>query len=173
MVKLYFVGGSKGVGKSSLAKTVAKRGNLLYINTGDRVREYRPHFDKMFCEELMASTEDTIIDTHYAASSSRTPFDFNMGLDEKYQLHLRLNTSHCGKVVLVEAAPDIVLKRREIDGDPRRCLDITQIEKENIMNNAYARIYASQLNFPFLKFINEGMGLEEASSSLLEVIQNE
>jgi len=171
MARLIFVGGSKGVGKSTLARAIAEDKGFEYVNTGERFRKYRPNYDRLFCGELISTDKDTIIDTHYAASFSKTPYDFEMGMDEKYQLHLRFNSSHNGKVILVEASPEIVLSRREMDGDSRRCLDIEQIIKENNFNSAYARIYASSLDFPFQEFRNEGLSLNEAIRKMGEIIE--
>jgi adenylate kinase len=170
---LIFIGGSKGVGKTVLARAVSSILDFEYVNTGERFRRYRPDFDKKFVQELIDTKKNFIIDTHYAASSNKTPYDFHMGIDEKYQMHLRFNARYSGKVILIEATPEIVLERRKKDGEERRCLNLEQIIKENNFNSAYSSIYASCLNMPHLLLKNENLSIEEATNKLLEIIKNE
>ncbi|MAG07464.1 hypothetical protein CMI46_01460 [Candidatus Pacearchaeota archaeon] len=171
--QIIFIGGSKGVGKTSLARAVSEELNLEYINTGDRFRKYRPQFDKKFCQELIDLDHGVLIDTHYAASSSKTPYDLNIGLDEKYQMHLRFNSNYGGKIILIEASPEVILERRAQNGDPRRCLDIEQIVKENNFNSAYSKIYASCLNLSHHIFKNEGFSIDKSIIKLSGLIKNE
>ncbi len=171
--KIIFIGGSKGAGKTSLTKAVSSELGFDYINTGERFRLYRPKFDRKFVQELIDSKGKFIIDTHYVASSSKTPYDFHMGIDEKYQMHLRFNSEYEGKIILIEASPEIVLERRKNDGDERRCLELEQIIKENNFNSAYSKIYASCLNLPHNVFKNEGLSMDEAIIKLTETIKNE
>jgi len=171
--QLIFFGGSKGVGKSSLAKAVSSRLDFEYINTGERFRKYRPHFDKRFIQELIESDGSFIIDTHYAVSSSKTPYEFQMGIDKKYQMHLRFSTTYSGRIILIKTSPQIVLERRRKDGEERRCLELGQVIKENNFNLAYSRIYASCLNMPYHLLKNEGLSIEDAVSKLTEIIENE
>ncbi len=171
--ELIFIGGSKGVGKTSLARAISSLLDLEYINTGERFRRYRPEFDKRFIQELIDTEGKFIIDTHYAASSSKTPYDFHMGIDEKYQMHLRFNSEYSGKIILVEANPELVLQRRQKDGEERRCLELEQIIKENNFNSAYSKIYSSCLNLPHYLLRNKDLSIEDAIIKLGEVIKNE
>ncbi len=171
--KIIFIGGSKGVGKTSLAKAVSLELGFDYINTGERFRLYRPEFDRRFVQELIDSKGKFIIDTHYAASSSKTPYDFNMGVDKKYQMHLRFNSEYNGQIILIEATPEIILGRRRKDGDGRRCLELEQIIKENSFNFAYSRIYASCLDIPHKILKNESLSMDKAIIKLIEIVKNE
>ena len=126
--ELIFIGGSKGVGKTSLAKAISSQLDFEYINTGERFRKYRPFFDDLFCQELINLKHSrVIIDTHYVASSSKTPYNFHIGIDEMYQRHLKSYSKYKGKIILVEANPLLVLERRKQDTDCRRCFELEQI----------------------------------------------
>ncbi len=162
MKKLIFFGGSKGVGKSSLAKEVSKNLDLIYLNTGERFRKYRPNFQKEFIKELVESEGRYLIDTHYAVSSSRTPYNLSIGIDERYLMHLRFNSKYDGVIYLITADPEIILERRKQDRDPRRCLELSQISKENNLNDVYSKIYASCLNLPRSIFNNENLSLTDS-----------
>ena len=76
MNKLVFIGGSKGVGKSTLSKKISKELGFDYINTGDKIRSYRENFHQEFTKDLISLRKNTLIDTHYAASSRKSPYNF-------------------------------------------------------------------------------------------------
>jgi len=170
---LVLMGGSKGVGKTSLARTVSSILGFEYINTGERFRKYRPDFDNKFVQELINAKGNFIIDTHYATSSSKTHYDFHIGIDEKCQMLLRSDSNYSGKVILINADPKIILERRKRDGEERRCLELEQIIKENNANSEYSRIYASCLDLPYLSLRNEDLSIRGAINKLLEIIKNE
>ncbi len=170
--ELIFIGGSKGVGKTSLAKAISHLLDFEYINTGERFRRYRPEFDKKFIQELIDNEGKFVVDTHYAASSSKTPYDFHMGIDEKYQMYLRFNSEYSGKVILVEADPELVLQRRRKEGEERRCSELEQIVKENNFNSVYSRIYSSCLNLSHYLLRNEDLSMENAIIKLGEIVKN-
>lgn len=171
MKKLIFLGGSKGVGKSSLARMISEERELEYINTGDRVRKYKSNFGKFFCRELINLDHDVLIDTHYAASSRQTPYDFLIGLDEKYLKSLRFSADYEGKIILITADPQIILSRRKKDGDSRRSLELAQIIKENNFNDAYSKIYSSWLGLERNVFKNHFASLNEAMIQLRRILK--
>lgn len=170
--ELIFIGGSKGIGKTTLAKAVSSELGFEYINTGERLRFYRPEFDRKFVQKLINSKGKFIIDTHYVTSSSKTPDDFSMGIDEKYQMYLRFNSDYTGKIILIEANPKTVLERRRKEGDERRCFELEQIIKENNLNSTYSNIYASCIDLPHITLKNECLSMDEVIIKLIEILKN-
>lgn len=172
MIKqLLFIGGSKGIGKTSLAKAISRRLQFEYINTGEKFRKYRPEFDNKLVEELINLEKNFVIDTHYATSSRKTPYNFHIGLNEDSQKKLREKSLYSGKIIIIKAKPETILIRRLKDGEERRCLELHQIIKENEYNELYAKIYSFYLNLPYVEFNNEQLSLDKSINNLLEAIK--
>lgn len=171
MSKIIFVGGSKGVGKSTLSKFFSKDLNFEYISTGDKIREYWEDFHEYFTKDLISIERDTLIDTHYAASRRDTPYNFEMGLlkDNLKKIKKNSNLEKC--VVHVFASPDLILERRIEDSSRIRCLELDQIYMENEANLKYSKIYAELLGADFKIFENKNKSIQEnlkAFKSLLK-----
>jgi|TARA_B100001971_G_C18247140_1_gene575156 adenylate kinase len=144
MKKMIFIGGSKGVGKTTLSRRIYSEIEIEYINTGERFRKYRPDFDELFSDELSGLNEEVLIDTHYSASSSKTPYDFHLGLSKEALMKVKENPIR-KEIILVTADPEIIHKRRFKDSIRGRCLEIEQIILENKMNDQYSKVYAEIL----------------------------
>lgn len=170
MGKLVFIGGSKGVGKTSLSRKLSEEIGYEYINTGDRVRLYRPTFEENFVKELSELEGNYIIDTHYAAYSRKDPYNFFMGLSENSLSQINSNSDHSGLIIFITADVETILKRRVLDADPRRHLKKSQIKLENEVGFNNSRIYSSLLGFDYYKFMNQDLSLEDAVEKLKEIV---
>lgn len=153
--RIIFVGGSKGVGKSTLSKRASLLNNFDYISSGERMRKYWENFHKEFTNEIINLNNSTLIDTHYAASRQKTPYQFEIGMLEENLKKISLNNLLRKRVIYVFSSPELILERRQNDIHRIRCLNLEQIYLENEMNLKYSKIYAELLHADFFIFENK------------------
>jgi len=150
--KLYFVGGVKGVGKTSLINELRRNHKIGYINTGDLVRNYRrmKKEDKqitnsvdLFIFNNLIFLKDSIVDTHFAGRTENG--DYVKGLDDYFLNALSLKKNI--ELVLVTASVDDIYERRAKDVLRReRILDKSDIEREIHATNYFIMNYAKIIN---------------------------
>jgi len=150
--KIYFIGGAKGVGKSSLlnSKTIKNKG-LQIVNTGDffnRANKIYTYNVKEKAKQDMLnyliSNTPLIADTHYAGFlngifSGR--FERGLYLEELAFLD---NNSDL-ELILITLDPKVALERRKKDLINQRDLNFDRIKKEIEANQSYFEEYCSQL----------------------------
>jgi len=171
MSKLILVGGSKGTGKSTLSKKVSENLGFNYINTGDKVREYWENFHEYFTLDLISLTENTLVDTHYAASRQKTPYNFEIGFLEDNLKKIRDESNMKKYVVCLFAEPSLILERRLKDESRTRCLELNQIHLENEMNLKNAKIYAKLLDAKLKIFENKNKSIQQNLKAFLDMLK--
>ncbi|MHA1381959.1 MAG: hypothetical protein ACTSRG_26610 [Candidatus Helarchaeota archaeon] len=171
MKEIIFVGGTKGVGKTSLISKALEKFDLGYINTGERVREYRPFFEEKLVRELKSKQEDILLDTHYAVSSRKTPYEFMRGLSEETIFQIRIIYSK-RKVLLLTSTPEEILYRRKRDGNPKRIFDLNQITLEEELNKKYSKEYSDILGCPLHIIENRDGEQEKAVKEMIEILSD-
>jgi adenylate kinase len=166
-MRLVFVGGSKGVGKTSLCREVVEANRLQYVHTGTIVGRYKPFHEAPLIKTLL-SEGDKLIDTHYAASYRVDPYLFYQGISDD-GLRQISEGRIWGKVILITSSPKKILGRRISDAQERRCLDAEQIILENEENLRVAGIYSKLLKIPRF-IINNNGSFEQTKNKLLEIL---
>ena len=148
---MYFVGGAKGVGKSSLLREVSKQTGLLVVNTGDFFREATQSYQNnvkeiakkniilYFCESVPA-----IADTHYAGFLDgiyNGRFERGLHQDELGLLAQNVDL----ELILIDLDPLILRERRIDDANNDRDHLFESIRKEIEANRIYFDEYCLEL----------------------------
>lgn len=150
--KLYFIGGAKGVGKTSLLEEVHRKKNLELINTGDffnKANKLNENNSKDIAKKNMinflSNGTPMIVDTHYAGFLEGIySGKFERGL---YWNELELINSHNDlELVLIDLDISILKQRRINDNLNERDYSIENIKKELEFNRLYFYEYCAQLS---------------------------
>ena len=119
------------------------------------MREDKTRFQENFVQKL-SEMDDVLIDTHYAVSFRKDPYDFSRGLEQK-SLELICQHPSDKKAVLLTADPEIIQQRRLQDLDYRlRCTELPQIERELELNRTYWQDYSRYLDAKSIEISNNG-----------------
>ena len=137
---LYFVGGAKGVGKSSVLNYINRSIDTDIINTGDFFRKEKEVNSSLQPQEIIRSAkqklinyileENTlIIDTHYAGfvNNIYTPrFERGLYKDELNYLEKNRNL----EFILITLDPHTLFNRRIKDNNRNRDFKFSNIQRE-------------------------------------------
>ena len=150
--KIYFIGGAKGVGKSSLlnSESIVSKG-LEIVNTGDFFNKA----NKIYASNVKENAKKDMIsylikkapliaDTHYAGFLNGI-YDgkFERGL---YVEELDFLDSNCDlELILITLNPEIILERRKNDSKNQRDLNYSNLKREIEANYLYFNQYCTQL----------------------------
>jgi len=151
----FFIGGAKGVGKSSVLRTLGEYVNLEIVNTGDFFNRANKMYERSVAKKLakqelinyIINKSPLIADTHYAGFLNGIysgMFERGLYPDELEQLANSVNL----ELILVEADPQLVYERRLKDKTKGvdRDLVLENIKKEIDANRKYFEEYCQQLN---------------------------
>lgn len=162
---LIFVGGAKGVGKTSLLGRLQQVTNLSCINTGEIFTYARQN--KLNPEEeisnYLLNSHFGLVDTHYAGYSSNK---FVRGLS-KDSLH-KISLSKRIDLILIELEPEILMERRINDPNIERIKDIRLINEEIELNRMYFKEYCSDLSIEGL--VVQNIDIDQTINVLLRRI---
>jgi|TARA_Y100000310_G_C20487926_1_gene717739 adenylate kinase len=150
--KIYFIGGAKGVGKSSLlnSKHIMNKG-LEIVNTGDFFNRANKIYNNNVKEnakedmlDYLINNSPLIADTHYAGFLNGIySGKFERGLYEEELNFLDHNSEL--ELILITLDPQIALERRKQDIRNQRDLNYDNLKKEIEANQLYFAEYCSQL----------------------------
>ncbi|MFH0936053.1 MAG: hypothetical protein V1815_00040 [Candidatus Woesearchaeota archaeon] len=150
--RIYFIGGAKGVGKSSLlnSETIMNYG-LEIVNTG----EFFNKANKIYTSNIKKNAKKNMLgyfirkvpliaDTHYAGFLNGIyGGKFERGL---YQEELELLDSNCDlELVLITLDPKVALERRKNDSKNQRDFNYDNLKREIEANYLYFNEYCAQL----------------------------
>lgn len=141
MKNLIFVGGAKGVGKTSVLNKISSSSSVKIINTGKIYRSSQ--IKKINPEESIFNNlirHIGIVDTHYVGYKED---DFVRGLSSKYLL--RLNEFKEIGLVLIDLNADELFERRKLDFFRERIINYSHMERELEMNRVYFEQYCKDL----------------------------
>ncbi|UCE37363.1 MAG: adenylate kinase [Thermoplasmata archaeon] len=175
------VSGVPGVGKTSVMEGVAKEKGLSIVNYGSVMFEVaksqglvenRDQIRKLSVEKQRDIQEaaaqkiyemgDVIVDTH---CTIKTHGGFYPGLPEWVLRKLKPD-----RIILVEATPDEIAKRRAKDASRIRDEDKEREISEHQMMNRYVAMAYSMLTGASVKIVfNHDDGLEDAIMEVLDV----
>lgn len=175
------VTGVPGVGKTSVMEGIAREKGIRIVNFGtvmleiaksqglvegrDLIRKLPVDVQRDVQEKAASriyDMGDVIVDTH---CTIKTPGGYYPGLPEWV-----LKTLKPDRIVLVEATPDEIARRRASDGSRSRDAEGVEEIKEHQMMNRYAAVSYSMLTGASVKIVfNHDNDLEEAVQALLKV----
>ncbi len=123
MKKIYFIGGAKGTGKSTIIKNFSNLTRLKIINTGDYFWEGGDSFSiKQRIVRDLIKNSPVIADTHYAGFlDGMYSGKFERGLYPR-ELEI-LSNGECLELILVDLDINLLMKRRKNDQKNIRDLD--------------------------------------------------
>jgi len=141
--KLYFIGGSKGVGKSTVIKKASELSEILIINTGNFYLKDKQNAEESIVKHLL-DCPVSIVDTHYAGHISGTfKGEYKRGMKQ---------TSIDGlakvkeiELVLITLPVDELLERRINDSSELRDTNRENTLIELEQNFKYFKEYCMQL----------------------------
>ncbi len=147
---LFFIGGAKGVGKTTLTSSICLDLDLERIETGKIVFNYISNKsqiglnDYIYNELLNYQGEDILVDTHYSAYPHQKGMDtsFKRGLDAKHlqDLSKKFNINLCHIIL----NPNELLKRRVRDRKSR--ITTLELVKEELEHNVRAcQMYSQEI----------------------------
>lgn len=142
---IYFIGGTKGVGKSTIISEANKFLNYKIIHSGTFFSFNTPYETAQInlLETLLSTNNPTILDTHYAGFN-KTKNKYLRGL-EKHNLQL-LNENKNLKFILITSSYEEILNRRINDKTRTRDLRKEHVIKEALLNNKYFNEYIKETN---------------------------
>jgi len=143
----FFVGGAKGVGKSTLLKKISLENRLCLINTGDFFNDKQSkESSKLSIINFLTNIQSpVIVDTHYAGCVDNIfsgKFERGLYKPELEKLSQKIDI----QLFLIEV-DQITLYNRRIN-DPKNSRDIIleNIRLDIVSNRKYFQEYCSQLN---------------------------
>jgi len=158
MHKLFFIGGAKGVGKTSLTNNISADLKLSRLETGKLLTDYRANeqaisFEDYITKRILDNDNNIILDTHFAQYSpyAKESMPFQRGLDKENLLRLAdgFDISLC----LLEVNPEELLKRRLADSKIR-VLEPALISEELEFNRRASSLYSAELGIPIFEVQN-------------------
>lgn len=177
------IAGIPGAGKTTVLNEVVKKCNIKVINYGDVMFEIakkdgiannRDELRKLPFEkqkelqkkaaEIISNEENIIIDTH---CTIKTPYGYMAGLP--YDI---LKVLKPDRIILIEAEPEEIIKRRNKDKEIR-IRDVESIEEMKLhqeMNRIAAMSYASFINATVKIVRNREGKIKEAAEEILKVL---
>lgn len=165
MKDLIFVGGAKGVGKTSVLKEVSKMIPIEIINTGKIYTATRirgEDSEKAIFDSLVH--HNGIVDTHYVGYKGN---GFVRGLSSVYLK--KLEAIKKIDLVLIDLNAKDLIERRRKDISMRRIEDYNHMERELGENRHYFWQYCEDLLTQGYVLFNKD--LETCVSKLLEIIR--
>lgn len=178
--------GIPGVGKTTVLEAAAKHVELRKLNFGDHMfaeaskeglvkdrdgmrklpRHTQITLQQKAAENIFKKSREghCIVDTH---ASIKTPRGFMPGLPEAV-----LRALCPDAIVIVESDPKDIYNRRNKDASRDRDPDsIEDIEMHQMMNRAFAAVYADLTNSTVLIVKNEDGRVEEAGKKIARVFE--
>ncbi len=167
MNKIYYVGGAKGVGKTTLLTDIAKEKGLQIVNTGSffYVKQPKKIIKATVVNHLIKNTP-LIADTHYAGfidGEYSGKYERTLYVDE---LALLAENSDL-ELILVEIDPEKLFSRRSLATNKKRNLNIEHVRAELRYNRKYFHDYCEQLSQQ--GFIINNNDFEEAKKKLASI----
>jgi len=164
MKNLIFIGGAKGVGKSTLIEHVRYFKDIPVINTGKIYIQAKNANKNPELEIINAlKTYEGIVDTHYAGYFGN---GFVRALSEDNLKELAVTVSlDC---ILVEINLEQLLTRRHKDSQKDRIIDINHAGTELEENKKHFLEYCKNLNIDGLILANES--IEQSVQQILRRI---
>ena len=162
---LIFIGGAKGVGKTTLLHQLQQMTNLSCINTGEIFIYAKQNFlnpEEEICDYLL-DTHYGLVDTHYAGYSSG---QFVRGLSKENLFQINLYKKM--DFILIELEPNLLLERRFNDSNNKRIKEIRLINEEIKLNRTYFEEYCRELSINGL--IVQNLDINETINILLRRI---
>ncbi|UCH71726.1 MAG: adenylate kinase [Thermoplasmatales archaeon] len=176
------VTGIPGVGKTTVMEKAAEGRDIKFVNFGTvmadmaketNLIENRDEMRKLTLErqkdlqiksaEKVADMENIIIDTH---CTIKTPKGYMPGLPEWVIKKIKPTA-----IVVVEADPEEIYKRRENDGTRNRDRDTKkQIDEHQMINRAAAMAYAAMVGCTVKIVFNHDNAIEEAVKQVAPVL---
>ncbi len=146
---LFFVGGAKGVGKTTVTGAVCLELALERVETGKIVFEYitsgvKVPLNDYICGKLLEFSGNRLVDTHFVAYPNHEDpsYSFTRGLDTCHLKNIaRFNNVHLCHVVL---SPEMLLERRLRDGK-KRITSIKHVKEELQLSYRACEIYSKEL----------------------------
>ncbi len=168
MKDLIFIGGAKGIGKSTLIKKIKESINIDSISTGNIVVEARkknidPEVEIFNC---LSAQYYGIIDTHYVGYSKE---GLVRGLSKHHLLNLKKIKSI--DLILLDLDKEFLLKRR-LNNAEKPVFPLEEwysIEKELEMSRYYFDQYCKDLLIQGLKIFN--IDLNETFYEIMERLE--
>lgn len=154
MKDLVFIGGAKGVGKSTIIDRLARSVEFKVVNTGDiyvyaRDNELNPEQEIAM---YLIHNHKGIVDTHYTGGYSNG--NFPRGLAKKYLLNIAKVKSI--DFILLDIDKETLFKRR-CTSKPKKYQDKDVICLELKMNRYYFKQYCNELLISGLIIKNESI----------------
>lgn len=165
---VYFMGGSKGTGKSSLLREVSKLTGIDIINTGDFFSNRCPK--EIAINQIINSLNSNypiIADTHYAAHTNGIysgGFERALSHNKLAQLDRKVNLTLC----LLDLDSTTLYKRRKNDEKNGRDMDISNIVEELDKNRIFFNDYCKQLKKKGTIILNQNF--EDSMQRIFSII---
>lgn len=177
------IAGVPGAGKTSIMNEVAKRTNHSIVNYGtvmlemargrglvddrDEIRklpiEVQKDLQKRAASKI-GSMENIIVDTHLTI---KTPSGYFPGLPEWVLREIKPDI-----IVVVEAEPHEIMRRRRNDASRKRDFETYEDIKEHLLANRYAAFACSVLTgAPVMILTNRDGMLEQAVQKFMEAFR--
>jgi adenylate kinase len=169
MNKVYFIGGAKGTGKTTVTSKFAKLVSLEILNTGDYFSKGVSLLEsKNEVINDLTNKAPIIADTHYAGFVG----DIFSGIYERglYKSELELLSNKVDlELVLIDLDIGHLMRRRVSDNKNIRDLDLERVKDELKYNRIYFAEYCSQLKCN--GHIVENHNLENTLNSLIKIYE--
>ena len=143
MKDLIFIGGAKGIGKSTIIDLLMNQVKINVINTGELVFEARKlnqDVESRISDYLMGDFKG-IVDTHYAGGLYNKSFPRGLSKDNL----LKIAKHKSIDLILLETDEEILINRRKL-GKPERYHDPEVIHLELEMSRIYFKQYCNELS---------------------------
>ena len=176
---LYFVGGAKGVGKSSVLSHVKESIDASIVNTGDFFKREKLINASASSREVIRVAkqklldhiirENTlIIDTHYAGFKDNiyTP-RFERGLNYYELKYLEKNRNL--EFILITIDPHTLYERRIMDDNNKRDYNFSNIQKELKANEKFFDKYCRELNKKEYRITNNDV--KQSAKDIIKIIK--
>lgn len=145
MEEVYFIGGAKGSGKSTICKIFSTITGLKIVNTGDFFSSQEsPIHTKKRIIEFLVDNSPIIVDTHYAGFIGGVySGKFERGLYIEELNHLNNDTNL--ELILLDLDFNTLIKRRLKDKENHRDTNKTNMCKELKYSKSFFLEYCNQL----------------------------
>lgn len=166
MSDLIFLGGAKGIGKSTVLKELLKEYKIDTVNTGNiYLAAKRDLVDPELAIVMDLSNRNySIVDTHYAGYFKN---GFVRGLSKENLL--KLSNKKSLAFILMEIDEKELLRRREKDCSTERIHNSDHLRKELEMNHFYFNQYCKDLSAEGTIIINRD--IEKSKNKILELLK--
>lgn len=143
MKTIYFIGGAKGTGKSTIIKAFSEKTQLKILNTGSYFKKNlgSPKETKYKIIDDLIRNSPIIADTHYSVGIRRGKIQRGLNKSELEKLSKNSNL----KLILIDINLETLIQRIERDKRKIRNQDIDKIYLDLEYNRKYFEEYSKQL----------------------------